>query len=1068
MLAPYKRRRHDEENEEDTATDRRRRGANVYWDWRAVDPDDYNPVYPFLPPPTSGTDVIIPFPMPPFASDWDFYLSNQSILNIRTKAPIIHTVNGLTLALGDGLEIQDNKLVATGAGGGIKYTGTAPIVVNDTTKTISLTIDNKTLKVLNSALTGTEYKGAAPITVAGDLIALNVSSGFKMNTSQALEVNLGDGLKFGSGGPIELDLDSTGGLQIDTTTKKLKLNLSSPMESSAVGLGIKLGSGVLVNDGGELTLAVKEPIATDNGQLQLKIGEGLAVSSGALVATAQGGASITATAPLKLTDDEMSLTLGPGLQVENDALRTNIIAVPPITVVDNSNENFISMQYGQGLELDTSYGLAVNCNPPLFTTPGKNEPLTLKYDQSTLKLDTDSLAVKTAAPLKVADDASGITLSYGAGLTVNTQGQLEATGQSTSVTAENPISITTSGDTTTVGLKTGQGLIVNDEGNLTLGLTAQTPLSIPATTSIITLNYEGGLVNSSGSLAINAQAPLYTGGQSPNTYLRLHTDQNTLTSTTDSGLGVRFSTPLITQGTGLTVDYSPPLTITDDKLSLAVEDPLTLDEQTNNLKIRLGSGLSTDNSGALTATAPAAPTLTAAAPLQIVNDKISLNIDHGFLVDTDTNDLKLNVAEPLSVNNNTGLGLNYDGSLQKNTENALGVKLSSPLILSDGGVTLNVGDNITVNASGALTVTLPTYASPLNVNTSKEVSVNLAGGLYVTTTGSLAIRPGAGLHIEGSVTPGVSYISINRGPGFSGLPGQPLTLNLNPPLRIDQNKVDLNYEAPLTVIDDNVLGVTVETPLVIGQNAIELSLGSSMQKSDSGALEVKAKAPLATTAVDGLTLSIDQFTLKVNSTNQLEVLPPDVKMPLYYQTWDRELGLSYNSRQFNGSQGLNLASPVYTYQTPINTPLSLTGVTGLTGTADLHMSRIGPNVLVNFNLKCTTTVPTGSQLPQVWSIDFDQYQGFCVTGTMQVVDGNGNVVSRLDPTFILPSEDAVNANRLSGTFPICTANGVYRGSWTIMHSPSFMQYWLQIRSYVSTGQIPSFNCIFMYESGIEI
>lgn len=119
MLALYSRKRRRRETEEDA------RRPTSQWEWRVVEADNFDPVYPFLPPPTPGSDTVLPVPVPPFFSDWDFYLSNLTVLNIRTAAPIIHTRNGLALNLGSGLKIENNQLVADG-GGAVVVEGDRP------------------------------------------------------------------------------------------------------------------------------------------------------------------------------------------------------------------------------------------------------------------------------------------------------------------------------------------------------------------------------------------------------------------------------------------------------------------------------------------------------------------------------------------------------------------------------------------------------------------------------------------------------------------------------------------------------------------------------------------------------------------------------------------------------------------------------------------------------------------------------------------------------------------------------------------------------------------------------
>lgn len=403
-----------------------------------MDPADYEPVYPFLPPAKPGGGVIIPFPMPPFASDWDFYPSNQGgILNIRTSPPITHTLNGITLALGDGLGLQDGKLVATG-GTATMYKGKVPIMIDPATKTISLAIDNNTLNVTNSVLTARTYSAAPPLSVVGDLISLNIGSGFKL-TNNALDVNVGNGLTANSG-PITVNIGKDGGLMIDAPTGQMKLNITAPMETSAVGLGISMGPGMRVNDGGQLTLALKAPVATDgNGVLGLNVGNGLQVNaSGALeingsyapafttssplqlqngtlslqtaapLAVSNNSLSVTCAAPITVSSNSISLNVGGGLTVSSGALTTNITYNAPLT---NSN-NTVGLNLGNALKVENNK-IHVNATPPIIT-------------------DTQSVKLQYSAPLINQDNK--LALSVGSGLSI-ANGQLTATGVTPSVQA---------------------------------------------------------------------------------------------------------------------------------------------------------------------------------------------------------------------------------------------------------------------------------------------------------------------------------------------------------------------------------------------------------------------------------------------------------------------------------------------------------------------------------------------------------------------------------------------------------------------------------------------------------
>lgn len=783
MLALCSRKRRRRETEEDA----RRRTSQ--WEWRVVEADNFDPVYPFLPPPTPGSDTVLPVPVPPFFSDWDFYLSNLTVLNIRTAAPIIHTRNGLALNLGSGLKIENNQLVADGGGGGgggggPTYTGTAPIQVDANTNTISLNV-GAGLQTVNGALSAQELRVAPPLNKAGDLLFIGLGSGFKYNTSQGVDVYLGNGLRFNSGGAIEV---------VD-----------------------------------------------------------------------QGQTSLTVQAPIIKTGDQLSLG----------------------------------------------------------------------FDDQYFKLGSDKLQIKLASPLAV-DTTSGVKLQI------------------------------------------GQNLNLNSEGALQVQLPSfQSPLGLTGT------------------------APSQT-------------------------VGLQLAAPLTTSANALSLSYESPLTITEEKLSLNVEDPLSLGK--NGLELRLGAGLKKDDSGALTVDAAPSPgvSITAESPLQLQNNVLSLRTDPGFLVDTATHELKLNVGQPLEFVGSTGLHINIDSSLQVNATGKLAVNAQSPLSITDAGLALNLGTGLSL-VNNALTATQSNFQAPL---TATDQGVTLQTETYFNNkTGKLGLNLGPGLMKKSS-----TQLAVAAGGGLS-FAGNFLQANVSAPFQISENKIALQYEAPLTVIDDQTLSVTVEDPLALSNNAIILRLGSGLVIDSNGALAVQGPS-LHTTA------------------------------PLNYNTGNSTISLGYQNPQLKVSGGsLALTSPVFGYQTPLNTPMRLkNGTYNEYANAHIKMVRLGTHVLFNIHLVGETSA-TGTQ---TWTLQFDGTLGNCLTGRMQVISGNGEELVNVMPTFILPSSTIAGTEYGRGFIPIvCSENGEFKQSTYCSYAVTYSSgnFYITLKS-TTSGCKPIFQMSFMYESDI--
>lgn len=667
MLALCQKRRRQEDEED---AKRRQR----YWDWRAVDPNDYNPVYPFLPPPTPGTDVIIPTPMPPFFSDIDFYLSNRTVLNIRTSAPIIHTINGLALKLGTGLTLQDGALAVTGGGtGAADYNGSAPIQVDNATRTISLNYGSG-LQVLNGQLQTRAYVAAAPLGITGNIIYANLGSGFKANNQQGVDVFLGTGLKFSAAGAIELsnppaaELTATAPLaitdgsinfgydtnyfELDNATQKLKLNLSDPLEvTGPTGLGLKVGANVRVNDAGQLqvdlpsyaaplTLTGTEPsrTLTLSTQPPFKVtGNALTLDYESPLTITEDKLSLTVEDPLSLGTNGLELRLGNGLQkdssgaLEITAVTQNLTAESPLHIANDT----ISLHTDAAFLVDnTTHSLKLNVAEPLQVL--ENTGLGLNYDPRTFKLDPDTNMLKLnlvmgQSPIWV--NENGIQFTVKSGLYMAETGTLN------------------------VALDGGGPLVFTDGNNG----------AVPS----IKLNFSNGLKKENTFLTLNCQDPMTTATSTGALGLLLGEGL----TVANRKLSYNLQAPLKTDANKLTVDYSSPLTVIDEAtLSVTVEEPLMIG--TNAIELMLAPSMTKSASGALAlkssdtleAAENTAAEVKCVQPLQRTATGVSLNFDTNTLELDTTNKLKvkavpvnLNAVGPLTFTANTGelkLGFN--------------------------------------------------------------------------------------------------------------------------------------------------------------------------------------------------------------------------------------------------------------------------------------------------------------------------------------------------------------------------------------------------------------------------
>lgn len=135
------------------------------------------------------------------------------------------------------------------------------------------------------------------------------------------------------------------------------------------------------------------------------------------------------------------------------------------------------------------------------------------------------------------------------------------------------------------------------------------------------------------------------------------------------------------------------------------------------LGLKLGSGLSLDSQGALTARSQH---LTALAPLVITDEVLSLNISTPLRIEN--NLLKVNYLKPLYETTDNELTVRYGPSLEvsQDGENQLQVRTTAPITKNQDGVGLVTGAAMQV-IGGALAVK---YVFPLDVTADSSLTVN--------------------------------------------------------------------------------------------------------------------------------------------------------------------------------------------------------------------------------------------------------------------------------------------------------------------------------------------------------
>ena len=452
-------------------------------------PAGYNPVYPYDDPNLGLGSAI---PMPPFYNSLDFTQNPPGSLALRLQSPMQSTPQGLGIKLGTGLYLAgDGKLSVQGGGSGgsgsfdptqltfsqpLKYTtpsGSVPNVelgyldpLGLDTNTNKLALKYSTgLSLNNGGLMTDPPKVASPLQVNSDrLISLDFGNGLENKNNEltpqvvaplsveipGITLNLGDGLR--------------------TTNNRLEAipyTGTSPIQVSGKAISLRVGPGLTTGTNGLTTnLQVDAPLTLTDGQrFGIRLGTGLQTDQNQLKVALAGTAPITISSGY-----QVGLSLGGGLQTANSNLTLNL--ADPLYLSSNQ----LALRRGEGLELNTAMGLTVKTQAPL-------------------KLDAQGVGLNAGAGLAISNNQLGVQFnsSYPIyqntnGLDVRLGGGLHLASNAIAVDVNNPITI----NSNKVTLSLGAGLKLNTQGQLTLNLGSG-------------LNFNGSQVETN-----QAKAPDYT------------------------------------------------------------------------------------------------------------------------------------------------------------------------------------------------------------------------------------------------------------------------------------------------------------------------------------------------------------------------------------------------------------------------------------------------------------------------------------------------------------------------------------------------------------------------------
>lgn len=475
-------------------------------------------------------------------------------------------------------------------------------------------------------------------------------------------------------------------------------------------------------------------------------------------------------------------------------------------------------------DLPRSYNLM----PPFYSSDGFEE-----NPASTLAL---------ACRNPISTETGKLGLKFGMGLSLNTDGELEAGNGAT--LAEIPLKnengriklqysspLTVSADNLNISI--GAGLKVGQNGELENTNPAPFAFNAPlqSSNSTVQLNYQAPFKTDNNKLALQYDSFFAV---SPSGDLTMAAPFPPLTNTGGS-LGLSLSGPMTINNSKLDIQVSDPIQISNNRVGINLDDPLALNQgklslstsgalhveqgklilkaahpfssNTAELELKLGDGLGLDSNNALYVTALQQPgNFTISPPLNISNNTLSIDLQSPLTINN--SELAVQTVSPLSTSQ-AGLELNFNSPLiVKN--NKLDIQTSAPLTSSTTGLALDINSPLTIKNSKLDIQTL----APITINNdSLSLAINAPlsvqnGNLNLNVLSPLsiensALRLGIGMGLIGAI----DTIRVNTGAG----------------LTINNNAVDIKYGKGMEIdASTNNLQPKIGTGLVFDNDSIAI------------------------------------------------------------------------------------------------------------------------------------------------------------------------------------------------------------------------------------------------------
>lgn len=236
-------------------------------------------------------------------------------------------------------------------------------------------------------------------------------------------------------------------------------------------------------------------------------------------------------------------------------------------------------------------------------------------------------------------------------------------------------------------------------------------------------------------------------------------------------------------------------------LSLNIDKPLEF-SSTGKVGLKVGPGLHVTSKGAL-ALDSELDSISAADPLAVKDGEVSLKMADGVTT-TPEGKLTLHTKPPLAVGNGS-LHMHHDETMTI-SEGKLGVRVAPPLVPTASGITVAVGQGLTL-AGGAITAPRVTATGALKTR-NNEILLS-TDPVFTQTEGTLT------LVTENPITAEEGALALKTGPEFE-TQGGALTLKLSPEIyKKPEGALALRLDAPLTVNAQNKLSLLTGNSLTV-------------------------------------------------------------------------------------------------------------------------------------------------------------------------------------------------------------------------------------------------------------